>query len=78
MKINLNDWVSVVLTEAGAKTLNYLNNYYKTLIPNYNPHYYKKGEIYKTQLHALMNEFGNDMIMGNEPPFENCEVIYEV
>lgn len=78
MKINLNDWVSVILTETGAKTLNYQNDYYKTFIPNYPFKHYEKGDVYKTQLHTLMNEFGNDMIVGNETPFENCEVIYEV
>lgn len=78
MKINLNDFVSVVLTESGAKTLNYQNDYYKSFIPNYSPQYYKAGDNYKTQLHTLMNEFGNNMIVGNEVPFENCEVLYEL
>lgn len=78
MKINLNDWVSVILTETGARILNYQSDYWGKIIPNYNPKYYKAGEIYKTQLHTLMNEFGNNMIVGNESPFENCEVIYEI
>lgn len=71
IEINLNDSVSVNLSERGAEIL---NKYFKQFIITKN---YKAGDVFKTELWDLMNIFGHYMIMGFDIPFESCNLKIE-
>ena len=66
IEINLNDSVSVNLSERGAEIL---NKYFKQFIITKN---YKAGDVFKTELWDLMNIFGEHLTMGFNIPFESC------
>lgn len=66
LEVNLNDTITVNLSERGARILNeYFNQF--DIVKNY-----KEGDIFKTQLWDLMNIFGPYMVMGFDIPFESC------
>lgn len=72
--IDLNDTVTVELTEWGAVYLNALNTY-KSEITTGKPIYktdYKKGDIYRNQLYQLIMDFKD----GNK--FDNPGLIKEL
>ena len=66
LEINLNDTVTVNLSERGAGIL---NKYFKQFYMQEN---YKAGDVFKTQLWDLMSIFGPYMVMGFDIPFESC------
>ena len=66
LEINLNDTVTVNLSERGAGIL---NKYFKQFSITEN---YKAGDVFETQLWDLMNIFGECMVMGFDIPFESC------
>lgn len=77
MKVNLNDYVTVVLSQKGADILNQQEAFYNARIMKYNPKFYMKGDTYKSQLHSLMYDFGDCCYPGADSPFLNCEVNIE-
>ena len=79
-KFNINSSVEVILTEFGAKVLNEKWHNMKMVIDeglralfNSIPTY-KAGDVYRSQLWQLMQDFGDNMYNGNEVPFKNCEM----
>lgn len=68
MKINLNDYVKVKLTEHGK-------NIYECSLYNTEK---IEGDVLKIQIWQLMFTFGGAMFMGNvAPPFESMDVEIE-
>lgn len=73
--MNLNDSVNVVLTQHGANRLNELNAAVMKVAPNLKPHLYCEGEIYKTQLWCLFDDFGDMINMSSTKlPFKGNEI----
>ena len=66
MKINLNQYVTVILSEKGVEIL---ENFYLGL-PSFNCP--KPGDPYKDQIHLIMLIFGGHML--GRLPFESVEV----
>jgi hypothetical protein len=69
--IDLNDTVTVELTEWGAVYLNALNTY-KSEIATGNQVYktdYKKGDIYRNQLYQLIMDFKDGIKFERPKPF---------
>lgn len=72
--MNLNDNVSVILTQRGAEIMNEREHYFSRIIPNYKEHVYHAGEEYKTQLWCLFKNFGNYISITCQIPFEKNEI----
>lgn len=73
--MELNDNVTVKLTEAGAKILNDQNIKLKQLFPKlYWKTNYKAEEFYSVQLWNLFNDFGKHCCCGGEVVFTNLEL----
>lgn len=70
MKININDSVTVKLTEAGEKRL----RDYFTKIPDLN---ISQDKVFKAQLWELMNIFGPEMYMGNPDSMFEGDIFYD-
>ncbi len=78
-KFNHNDYVSVVLTDAGAKHISSIRNDF------YNQHpklkrgkcNYEEGELYHAQFWSLVGDFHPLMHIGSETPFLNGKIIVE-
>ena len=69
---NINNNVTVILTEAGAKFLNKVN---KSTNKEYKTHLkcdYEAGQTYKSQLWALFKLFNNQIGPEFEIPFLDC------
>ena len=69
-KIDLNDTVSVELTEWGATYLNAMNTFKNIINPHC--HYktdYKAGDVYKNQLWQLILEFKDGIKFDKEKAF---------
>lgn len=69
-KIDLNDTVSVELTEWGATYLNVMNTFKNIINPHC--HYktdYKAGDVYKNQLWQLILEFKDGIKFDKEKAF---------
>lgn len=64
MNINLNDFVSVTLSQLGATILNQQNIRHGRT-PEYSP-----GDTYKTQIWILMEVFGPFIGIGKQQPFD--------
>lgn len=66
--IDLNDTVSVELTEYGA---DFLNEYYlKYCIKSY----YKESHVFKAQLWYIMRIFGESISLIRQNPFNNLKL----
>ncbi|MCM0335739.1 hypothetical protein O1504_13665 [Bacteroides fragilis] len=78
-EIDLNDTVTVELTEWGAVYLNALNTFkILTTLKNcsYNHHYktdYKEGDIYRNQLYQLIAEFKDGIRFDKPKPFNKLK-----
>lgn len=73
--MELNDQVTVKLTEAGAELLNRHNTTLKQSYPTLKlKTKYKAGEIYKAQLWSIFNDFGGDCFCGGTVVFTNLEL----
>lgn len=73
--IDLNDTVTVELTEWGAVYLNALNTY-KSEFTTGKPIYktdYKKGDIYRNQLYQLIAEFKDGIRFDKPKPFNKLK-----
>lgn len=76
MKFNINDYVSVTLTEVGATIY---NDYYAPFIAE-RPEYYtwwvekKASDVLKDQLWSIMQKFGPHVGLGFASPFEDCVI----
>lgn len=68
MKININDTVKVILTEAGARHYNEVWNEYT--LYGIEPKNLVAGDILKTQLWCLMQDFGSEIGMCQPLMFE--------
>lgn len=76
MKVNLNDSVSVILTDDGAATLNKYNAQWSTM-PGSTATVYLAFDKYETQLWDLFNIFGSKLHMGANPPFHSNSIIID-
>lgn len=76
-EIDLNDTVTVELTEWGAVHLNALNTY-KSKIAIGKPVYktdYKEGDIYRNQLYQLITEFKDGIRFDKPKPFNKLKKV---
>lgn len=74
-EIDLNDTVTVELTEWGAVYLNALNTY-KSEITTGKPIYktdYKEGDIYRNQLYQLIMDFKDGIKFDRPKPFNKLK-----
>lgn len=78
-KLNMNNAVKVILSEAGHKEMERQHNeLYKNVGIEYRPFTRKavNEDGYSTfQLHDLMNTFGHMMTIGGELPFESLSIL---
>lgn len=72
--MNMNDNVSVILTESGAKVMNGREDYFSRIIPNYNKHEYREGDELRTQLWCLFEYFGSYVNITCDTPFKLNEI----
>lgn len=73
--MELNDQVTIVLTETGAKILNKYNVKMQQLSPTLNLDIvYKAGDVYRDQLWSLFNVFKEDCCIGGTVIFTNLEL----
>ena len=74
---NLNDAVTVTLTERGAHILNIVNRDRQAALPpaaRSEKPIYRAGDVYKNQVWGLMEIFGLHTGLGQQSPFLNAEV----
>jgi len=76
-EINLNQYCTVILSQAGADFLNKLNAQCNETRWIYSELFqfrtdYKQGEEYSSQLWAIMEKFGQAVSLGLSAPFEDC------
>lgn len=79
IEIDLNDTVSVELTEWGATYLNATNIFKETTITQ-RCHYktdYKAGDVYKTQLWQLILEFKDGIRFDKEKAFNKLKKVID-
>jgi len=75
VKVNLNNFCSVILTQYGAEILNESSHRMEEQFPAMKFPQYKAGERYEVQLWQMIHDFGHYMAMGCVPPIEmNIEV----
>lgn len=73
--MELNDQVTIVLTETGAKILNKHNIKMQQLSPTLNLDVvYKAGDVYRDQLWSLFNVFKEACCIGGTVIFTNLEL----
>lgn len=72
--MNMNDTVSVILTDTGAKIMNDREKYYQKNIPNYIKRTYSCGDKLQTQLWCLFDYFGEYIYMTCDTPFKDNEI----
>lgn len=79
IKININNYCRVVLTEAGANRLNEKNDEMSRKYPSIQRHKrYAAGDIYEAQMWCLIQEFDDmigicrDMPFGTEMDVSKC------
>ena len=70
MQVNLNDRVSVILTDTGAKALNEYNAQFADLL-GYKRKVYLPSDTFETQLWDLCNIFGPGLYLGGNSPFHS-------
>ena len=76
-KFNINDYVTVTLTEEGALHLNkYWNDFYEQYpqIKSKRKHKNYAGEVYRTQFWSLIQAFEGTLNLGCAAPFEYGEI----
>lgn len=72
MKININQYAKVVLTQRGAEVWNtYLNGF---TYSGSRKGDFKEGDVLKTSLWELFQVFGSYINMGCIVPFKDCEL----
>lgn len=71
MKFNINNYVTVTLTQIGADIYNSRWDGLK-IPPNHIPPKVEAGHILKAQLWTIFEDFGPHIHMGFEMPFEGC------
>lgn len=78
-KINLNDTVSVILTQYGADKVNKIYADMSERVPHFFPRLeYSEGDRYTTQLWVLFEDFGEDIYLSAvNLPFKNNEIFFE-
>ena len=79
IEIDLNDTVSVELTEWGATYLN-ATNIFKEITTTQKCHYktdYKAGDVYKNQLWQLILEFKDGIRFDKEKPFNRLKKVID-
>lgn len=75
-KFNINNYVSVTLTEYGAKIYN--SQWDGLSIPKeYIPEQKKAGDTLKIQMWCLLETFGKHISIGFNSPFENCSMTFD-
>lgn len=80
-EIDLNDTVTVELSEWGATYLNAMNTFNKMISPiEAHPFYktnYKAGDIYKDQLGYLILDFKDGVRIDKEKPFNKLKKLID-
>lgn len=80
-EIDLNDTVTVELSEWGATYLNAMNTFNKIISPiETHPLYktnYKAGDIYKDQLWQLILDFKDGIRIDKEKPFNKLKKVID-
>lgn len=79
IEIDLNDTVSVELTEWGAAYLN-ATNIFKEMTTTQKRHYktdYKAGDVYKSQLWGLILEFKDGIRFDKEKAFNKLKKVID-
>jgi hypothetical protein len=74
MEININDYVEVVLTQAGADTYNTYWNDISYRWPGFVEKNLKEGDVLKEQLWSVMQIFGPHIHLGGHVPFVMCRM----
>lgn len=75
MKFNINNYVSVTLTEFGAEIYNARYDDIKPFVPT--KHLFqntdvKAGYVLRAQMWTLFQDFGPYIMLGGNNPFEGC------
>ena len=78
-EIKLNQYCTVILSQAGADFLNKLNAQCNETRWIYSELFqfrtdYKQGEEYSSQLWSVMEKFGQAVSLGVAAPFEGCKL----
>lgn len=80
-EIDLNDTVSVELSEWGATYINAINTFNQMIFPTEtHPLYktnYKAGDIYKDQLWQLILDFKDGVRIDKEKPFNKLKKVID-
>jgi len=77
MKFNMNNTVSVVLTDSGAKVWNARWSDTK-LLYRYLPRYFQAGDTLTEQFWVIMQVFGPHIHMGMQPLFEGMDIEFDI
>jgi hypothetical protein len=70
LELNLNDYVEVALTDAGAS----IYNQYYAEMKAYKPENVVEGHVLKEPLWELFHVFGPFVGIGMDSPFKNCAI----
>lgn len=76
MEVNINQFVSFVLTERGAKILTDDNDRLRGF-SGYRPKKFEAGQMHKMQLWKFASTFGPYMTLGNEAPCKDANITIE-
>jgi hypothetical protein len=76
MKFNINNYVSVVLTQTGADIFNANEEYWENILPQGSSRgiRYKVGDTMRAQMWHMFQLFGPHIHLGGEIPFYMCEI----
>ena len=69
MKVNINNFATVTLTERGAIVWNDYHASTRTMYPLSYP-FKKAGDVVRDELWSIMHIFGNSLYNGRKTPFE--------
>lgn len=76
--ININDYVEVVLTAAGARIWNeYEMGFAKYNVRGWEPRLKKEGDVHRESLWRMMKVFGPHIHLGGVVPFVMCKMTIE-
>lgn len=79
MNFNINNYVTVVLSKAGAEVANAHEEYLRGILKKTTPaKVYSEGDTYKTQFWHLITIFKDQIGLGMASPFVNCNLELEV
>lgn len=78
-KFTHNDYVSVVLTDAGARHISTIRNDFYNQYPTLKRGKcnYEEGELYRTQFWCLIGDFHGMITLGSLSPFLDGEITIE-